>query len=403
MKYLINLSLLFRNANFARLYLGSSISLLGMMISSVAIPYQIYHETHSTVMVGLVSLGQLIPLLFTALIGGTLADRYNRKKLLVIAETIMAVSVLLLAFNAHMAHPNIALIFILAALTSALNGLHRPAFSGLTQQIVAAEDFLAMGALNTFIMSIVMIGGPAIGGLIIAQFGLMSAYLADFFSFLISIMAVIALKNIPPLAKVQHESPWLALKSGLRYAKSRQELMGSYWVDFIAMVFGMPNALFPAIAQHYGGVKTLGLLYSAPAVGALVISLFSGWTHHVKQYGKAIAISAMFWGLTIIGFGLSHHLWLALFFLALSGVFDSISGIFRGVLWNQTIPPELRGRLAGIEMISYLSGPRLGDTQIGLSASIFGITISLVAGGVLCAAGVAVCCYLLPKFWRYKE
>jgi len=403
LKYLINLSLLFRNANFARLYLGSSISLLGMMISSVAIPYQIYHETHSTVMVGLVSLGQLIPLLFTALIGGTLADRYNRKKLLVIAETIMAVSVLLLAFNAHMAHPNIALIFILAALTSALNGLHRPAFSGLTQQIVAAEDFLAMGALNTFIMSIVMIGGPAIGGLIIAQFGLMSAYLADFFSFLISIMAVIALKNIPPLAKVQHESPWLALKSGLRYAKSRQELMGSYWVDFIAMVFGMPNALFPAIAQHYGGVKTLGLLYSAPAVGALVISLFSGWTHHVKQYGKAIAISAMFWGLTIIGFGLSHHLWLALFFLALSGVFDSISGIFRGVLWNQTIPPELRGRLAGIEMISYLSGPRLGDTQIGLSASIFGITISLVAGGVLCAAGVAVCCYLLPKFWRYKE
>lgn len=169
------------------------------------------------------------------------------------------------------------------------------------------------------------------------------------------------------------------------------------------MIFGMPMALFPAIAEHFGGASTLGLLYSAPAVGALVISFFSGWVDKVKRHGAAIAIAAMFWGVAIILFGLSHNLWLALFFLSLAGAADAVSGIYRSILWNETIPNNLRGRLAGIEMISYLSGPKLGDTEAGLVAAAFGVTASVVSGGILCLAGVAVSCYLLPKFWGYQN
>jgi MFS family permease len=165
----------------------------------------------------------------------------------------------------------------------------------------------------------------------------------------------------------------------------------------------MPNALFPAIAQAYGGAKVLGMLYSAPAVGALVISLFSGWSGRVKRHGAAVAVAAICWGLAIIGFGLASNLGLALFFLALAGAADAVSGIFRGIMWNETIPNHLRGRMAGIEMISYLSGPRLGDTEASLVAAAFGISFSIISGGVLCVAGVTGCCYFLPKFWRYQS
>ena len=161
--------------------------------------------------------------------------------------------------------------------------------------------------------------------------------------------------------------------------------------------------LFPAIAQSYGGAKALGLLYSAPAVGALVVSLLSGSAGRVKRHGAAIAISAVLWGVAIIGFGLSSNFMLALFFLALAGGFDAISGIFRGIMWNETIPNKLRGRMAGIEMISYLSGPRLGDTEASMVAAAFGITTSIVSGGALCVIGVAVCCAFFPKFWRYHS
>jgi MFS family permease len=165
----------------------------------------------------------------------------------------------------------------------------------------------------------------------------------------------------------------------------------------------MPTALFPAMAQSLGEAKILGLLYASPAIGALIISFVSGWTRNIKRHGMAISISASLWGLAIILFGFSTNLVIAVLFLALAGAFDAISGIFRMTMWNETIPNELRGRMAGIEMISYLSGPKLGDTEAGLIAAAFGITVSIVSGGVLCIIGVAICSYYLPSFWRYSS
>lgn len=403
MSHFINLSILFRNRNFGLLSLGQFVSFMGTMITSVALPYQIYHLTQSTLMVGLLSLFQLLPLLVTALLGGVFADRYHRRLMLLISEGLMAIGCLLLAWNATLPSPSISIIFIVASAVSAVNGLHRPALDSITQQIVTKKDLPAVGAIATFKFSVGMVLGPAVGGLIISHFGIITTFLVDFVTFAVSLIALFLMTNIPKPIRTKDETTWVALKSGFKYAVSRQELIGTYVVDFIAMVFGMPNALFPAIAQAYGGVKTLGMLYSAPAVGAIIVSFFSGWCGRVKKHGAAIAIAAIGWGIAIIFFGLSSKLWLALFFLMLAGAADAVSGVFRMMMWNETIPNEFRGRLSGIEMISYLSGPRLGDTEAGLIAAAFGVTTSIVSGGVLCVFGVVMSCLLMPKFWRYSR
>lgn len=404
MKYFLDYHILKRNKNFRLLFIGQTISFFGTMITSVVLPYQIYQLTHSTLMVGLLSLFQLLPLLVTALIGGVFADRYHRRFLLLFTESILALGCILLAINANLHNPKIWILFVVATGMSALTGLHRPAMDSIKQQIVAKEDFPAVSALIISAISLTMIAGPAIGGLIIASFGVVITYLIDLITFIISLVTLILMTNIPPPKWLHDQSTIAALKAGLRYAKSRQELMGTYFVDFFAMIFGMPNALFPAIAHVHGGAKTLGLLYAAPALGALLISLISGWTKQIRYHGKAIAISAGLWGVSIIFFGLAlSNLWISLFFLCLAGAFDAISGIFRSTMWNETIPNDYRGRLAGIEMISYLSGPKLGDTEAGLVAAAFGVSFSIVSGGVLCIISVFGCCYLFPKFLHYRS
>jgi MFS family permease len=188
---------------------------------------------------------------------------------------------------------------------------------------------------------------------------------------------------------------------GLRYATSRQELVGTYIVDFVAMVFGMPLALFPAIADRLGGPRLLGLLYAAPAVGALVASLTSRWTPRVHRHGRAVLVAAAAWGVAIVAFGFSDRIPLALAFLAFAGAADGVSGLFRTTIWNQTIPDELRGRLASIEIVSYTSGPLLGHAEAGAAAALGGVRFSVVSGGALCVIGVLACALFLPGFLAY--
>lgn len=403
MKLTLNFSILWQRPNFGFLYIGQLVSFIGTMMTNVALPWQIYHLTHSTLMIGLLSLFRLLPLLVTALFGGVLADRYHRRLLLLVSESILIFGCLLLAWNAYRIHQSVFLIFFLATTMSAVTGLHRPALDSLTQQLVEKKDFKAVGALNSLKFNVCLIAGPALGGLLIAQFGLVFAYFFDFLTFAISLITLLLMKYIPAPVKIDDASTITALRQGVQYAVSHQELLGSYLVDFVAMIFGMPNALFPAIASMYGGVKTLGLLYAAPAVGALIASFFSGWASQVKRYGVAIAVAATLWGIAMIGFGLVvKNLWVGLFFLTLAGIFDDVSGLFRSTLWNESIPNHLRGRLAGIEMISYLSGPRLGDIEASVVAELFGITASIVSGGILCVAAVAACCYYLPRFRQFK-
>jgi len=306
----------------------------------------------------------------------------------------------LLAGNSLLSHPLLGLIFAVELLRNAVYAMQRPALDALLPRLVAREELAAAGALNSLRGTVGMILGPAIGGLMIAGLGLPLTYAVEIAAFGVSLLTLWLMRAVPPPTGA--EPPSLRrITEGLRYARSRQELIGTYATDMVAMFFGMPQALFPAIAEHLGGPRTLGLLFAAPAVGSLIATATSGWTNRVHRHGLAIILAASAWGAAIIGFGLARTLWPALIFLALAGGADMISGIFRMVVWNQTIPDHLRGRLAGIELISYTSGPTLGNFEAGAVAAAFGVTASILSGGVLCVVGAVACALLLPRFRGY--
>lgn len=396
----INLKPLIKYRDFRLLYFGQFISWFGNGLSYVALPYQIYHLTRSSLAVGSMGLVQLLPLLVTSLWGGALADRWNRKKILLSAEFGLCLMCFVLLINALSTKPHVWVVYVVAAVVSALSGFHRPSLEAITPRLVERDDLPAVASLSSLKYSVNTIVGPALAGIIIAKFGIALVFFIDLLSYLFSILAIVSLKS-NFAAEKSGESVVKSIKSGFQYAMSRQELIGTYVVDIVAMIFGMPMALFPAIAETLGGVKVLGWLYAAPSIGFLLASLFSGWTSKVQRHGVAISIAASIWGLAIIGFGFSKDIIFAVFFLIIAGAADDISGIFRGTLWNQTIPNNLRGRLAGVEMLSYMSGPLLGNAEAGLVAAAFGTTFSVISGGVLCVIGVGISVLFLPRFWNY--
>lgn len=399
---LLDISPLLKHRDYRCLFIGQAISFLGSMITYVALPFQIYELTNSTLAVGIISLAELIPLLVTALIGGAFADVVDRKKLLILSELGIMGIIMLLAFNATLPSPSIIFIYSAAAIMSALNGFHRPALESLGPRLVEKSDLPAYSALNSFKWVMGMVAGPAIAGFCIATIGWTLTYLLDVLTFLISIFSLLQIKYFPQNEKAGQAINLHSVKEGFLYAVRRQELFGSYIVDFTAMVFSMPTALFPAMAQSYGKTELIGLFYAAPAVGGLIATVLSGWTKKVDRHGLAIILAASGWGLAIVGFGFVSNVWLALFMLVLAGGADMTSGIFRATLWNQTIPFHLRGRLAGIEMVSYTSGPLLGNTQSGMMASLLGLHHAIMLGGVLCLVGLGVCARRLPKFLNYS-
>jgi MFS family permease len=372
------------------------------MITYVALPYQIYQITQSSFAVGMMGVVELIPLLITAFLGGAYADSMDRRKLLLGAEFGLSICTLILMVNSTLPQPKVEIIYLTAALMSALNGFHRPALEALTPRLVERKDILSVSALTSLRSTLGMIAGPAIGGICIASLGLPITYGIDVATFVLSLIALALMKKIP--APENAEPPSInSVMEGLRYAKSRQELIGTYLVDIIAMVFGMPMALFPAIAESFGGAHILGWLYSAPSTGALCATLLSGWTRKIHRHGAGVILSAITWGIAITLFGFSTHIGLALFFLGLAGAADMYSGIFRTTIWNETIPDRLRGRLAGVELLSYSSGPLLGNAESGLIAALIGTRASVISGGVICVLGVGLSILFLPKFWKYDS
>jgi len=400
--FAIDLSPLKASRDYRLLFLGQFISAFGSSISYVVLPWQMYQLTKSTFAVAMISLAEFVPMFVMAFVGGALADFIDRRRLIVIAESGLTVCCGLLVVNAMLPQPRAWVLIVIAALFAALNGVHRPALEALTPRLVAPELMPAVAALGMFRWSFSFIAGPALAGLIATGFGAAFAFSLDAATFIISIIALLLIRSVPmPVKLDDDERPSLkSVIDGLKYARSRQELLGTYLIDINAMFFGMPIALFPAIAESFGGAS-VGLFYAMPAVGSLVISLTSGWAGRINRHGLAVTIAAAVWGAAIIVFGLVGNLWLALFFLALAGAADGVSGVFRMTIWNQTIPDHMRGRLAGIEMISYLTGPYLGNAEAGIVASAFGLRASVVSGGVLCVVGSAVLGLLLPKFIRY--
>ncbi len=400
---LLKVDLLKRNPNYRKLYTAQMISYLGSMMTYMAVPYQIYELTKSSFWVGILGTMQLLPLLIFGLIGGVYADRFERKKILISAELYLALAALGLFINAYLASPSVVALFILSITMSAVNGFHRPAMEALTPQIVDRDDLLQVGTLNSFKFGFCAIAGPALSGLLIAIYGVKISYILDFLTFAISIYLLRQVTTKPHLPTQIVTSTVSSIKDGFKYAISRSELVGTYVVDILAMIFAMPMALYPAMAAGWGGASAAGWLYSAIPAGSLAISIFSGWTHKVDRKGKAVVLAAIGWGFAIIALAFANNLYLAFMCLFLAGVLDMTSGIFRGAIWNETIPQDRRGRLASIEMLSYMSGPMLGNARAGFVASQTSNYFSILSGGIICVIACSACVWMLPSFWKYKK
>jgi MFS family permease len=385
--------------DYRLLYAGQSVSFFGSMMTFVVLPWQVYQLTGSSLAVGLMGVVEFVPIFLMAFVGGALADYVDRRRMVLFAEMALAGGTALLLLNSLAAVPRVWPLYACAALFAALNGLQRPSLDALMPRLVPPEMIPAVSALNSLRYNVGMIAGPAAGGLLLAAYGPVTTYAVDFFSFAFSLAALWLMKAVPPPAGADRPS-LRSVAEGLRYARGRPELLGTYLIDINAMFFGMPMALFPEIAKGFGGAS-VGLLYAAPAVGSLVATLTSGWTRRVRRHGLAVALAAALWGAAIVGFGLAGSLWPALACLALAGAADMVSGLFRSTIWNQTIPDHLRGRLAGIEMVSYTTGPLLGNAEAGLVAGLVGVRASVVSGGFLCILGTGVLALMLPAFLRY--
>jgi MFS family permease len=391
-----------RHRDFRNLWLGQMISTLGGAIGMVAVPYQVYKLTGSTALVGLLGLASLVPLLVVPLVGGAIADALDRRTVVLATELVMAGITGLFLVNALLPHPQVWALFGLQSVAVAVFSLGRPAMGSLAPRLVPEEEIAAASALFSVYNSLGAVAGPAIGGLIIANAGVPWTYGVDCVTYTASLLAILALPRLPALEDV--ERPSLAsIAEGFRFLKGRQALIGIFAIDSNAMVFGMPSALFPAIALHRlgGNAATVGYLYAAPYAGALACSLLSGWVGHVRRMGLGVTVMACLWGAAIAAFGLSTSLTLALVLLAVAGGADFYSAVLRGTMLLRSTPDHLRGRLLGIEFMQVASAPSLGDVEAGVLASVTSLRFSVVSGGIACIVGCVVTALALPKFLRY--
>jgi MFS family permease len=396
---LLDLSPLRESRDYRLLFTGQLVSFFGSMMTFIVVPWQMYQLTGSSAMVGYIYLAEFVPMVILALAGGAMADFLDKRKMLRLTEFGQAAASAALLFNSLLPQPRIWVLFVCVAAHAGLAAIQRPAFESFIQKIIPVELMTAVMALNSIRWSIGAIISPAVAGIIATQFHPAVAYGLDLVTFVATIAALYMVSAVPSPENAERPS-WQGIKRAWKYAFSRQELVGTYFIDIAAMFFAMPQALYPALAVFYGE-QYVGFFPAALAAGALIASLTSGWTKKIQRHGLMVTLAAVLWGVGIIFFGLVDSLIPALIFLGAAGFFDMISGIFRGAIWNQTIPNHLRGRLASIEMMSYLTGPMLGSAKMGIVAEKFGVKAALVSGGILCVVSVAGAAFFLSKFISY--
>ena len=389
--------------DFRLLYASRSVTGLGTDAAEVALLVQAKQLTGSTFAVGLLGAVELVPLVVFGLYGGVLADRLDRRRLIVACEAGLACCAALLMLNALAPHPAVWPLYLVAALMMAMAALQRPSLEASMPRVVPRDQLTAAAALMSMSGNVSYLAGTTLGGVLAAGPGPEYVYGLDTVSFVISFGFLWLVRPLPaPAAEHQPTAGLRSVLAGFAYARRRQDLLGSYLADLSAMALAYPAALFPFVAADLHAPWAVGLMFAAPSAGALAITVTSGWMGRVRRHGIAIAVSAATWGLLITGFGLAPDIWAALGFLVLSGAADMISGIFRDTLWNQTIPDRLRGRMAGLELLSYGVGPSAGQIRAGAVASVTSARFSIASGGLFCAGAVGLVCLALPGFTRYR-
>jgi MFS family permease len=389
--------------DYRLLTVGGFISGVGTQLTLVALPYQVYLLTRSSFQVGLVGLVELVPLVSVALVGGALADRMDRRRLLVIAQLAMLAISAALTAGAVAGRPPVWLLYLLAALAAGASAIDRPARTAMLPRIVGSERLPPAISFTYGLYQLTMVVGPALAGVVIGTLGLAWAYGLDVASFAAMLWAAARMRPQPVEAAQGHESVLRSLKAGVAFAGRSGELMGSFAIDILAMTFGMPRALFPALSLtvYHAGATGVGLLYAAVSAGAVVAAFSTGWLAHVRRLGRVVVVAVAIWGVGITLLGLTHRLWVGALCLLVAGAADSVSAVCRGTILQTATPDAMRGRMSAIFTLVVAGGPRLGDVESGSVAAAFGTRVSVVSGGVLCLAGIVPIVAAFPAFWRY--
>jgi MFS family permease len=402
---LVDLEPLRRDHDFRLLWTGQLVSGVGRAVTVVALPYELYVLTGSPLAVGVLALVQLVPILVFALGGGAVADAVDRRRLLLLTQAGLTACSAALAVLAFLPAPPVLGFYVVAFVAAGLGAIDQPARSASIPRLVPPERLNGAIALGQLGFNVVGVAGPALGGILIAVVGVSAAFAFDAVTFIAAIVALLFMAPIPPRPGAARPSV-AAVKEGLRFARSKRVVLSTFVIDLNAMVFGMPSSLFPALALDvFGtGAAGLGLLTAAPAAGALVGAVLTGWVSRVRLPGRAVVWAVAGWGLAITAFGLvTASFPLALFFLALAGAADVISAVFRSGILQFETPDELRGRLSSIHILVVTSGPRLGDAEAAFVAAIAGPQFSVVSGGLLCLAGLGVVVRRFPELMRYRS
>ncbi|MEV7119840.1 MFS transporter [Kitasatospora griseola] len=387
---------------FRLLWTSGCVTAFGSFLTYIAVPIQIKQLTGSTLAVGLAGAFELVPLVVFGLWGGALADALDRRRLVLLSEAGLTLMAVLLLANSLLPHPMLWPIYLVGALTAALDGIQRPALDSMFPRVVAHDQLPAAFTLVSLYRNAASVAGPALAGVVVAVAGARSAYALDVLTFLASLALIARMRPIPPAESADRPS-LRSLGQGLAYAWSRKDLLGTYAIDTVAMLFAFPVAVFPFLADSLDAEWALGLLYAATAVGALLVSATGGWLSRVHRHGRMLLFAALGWGGSMALAGLAGNVWLVLLCLALAGAADQISGVARSTIWNQSIPDELRGRLAGVELLSYSVGPQLGQVRAGGMAALVGTRASIWTGGVMCVLGVLALTASIPKLLAWDS
>jgi MFS family permease len=397
----VDLTPLRRHKEFRRLWFAQGISFVGTEIAEVALFYQVFQLTGSNLAVGLIALTHLVPLLTLTVIGGAIADAFDRGRLMLVQQSGMVLGSLGLAANAALDQPRVWPLYLFQFVISASFSIGVGAQRSMTPQLVDEEHFMSASALNSVTSQFGAVGGPALAGLLIKFVDLKWLYLADSLSYVGAIVAVSLLPRLVATDDADRPS-WQSIVTGFRYVRRQPVILGFFLVDTNAMIFGMPYALFPAVAAHrFGDPALVGGLFAAPAVGALLVSLLSGPLRQLRRQGLGVVVTAALWGVAIAAFGFAQQFWLALLLLGCAGLADQMSAILRSVMLYRITPRAMLGRVSGIEFMQVAAAPSIGNLEAGALARVTSTQFSIVTGGIACVAGCLALAAAFPALLRY--
>lgn len=386
------------------LFAGQGISAIGRQITLVAVPYQVYLLTGSSLAVALLGLVQIIPLVGVGLYAGAFVDRYDRRLVLTLSQALLAPTSAALALLTLVPHTPLWPLYVITALTAGFTALEQPTRQATIPRLVSRRNLASAMSLNQVIFQFGQVAGPVAGGLVIAAAGLRWAYLIDVGTYFVALLAI---RRMAPQPSDGATEPlgFAAPIAGIKYVGKRPVLLSIFAADLLAMIFGLPRAVFPAMATTIFrvGPTGLGLLYAGPALGALVASLFTGWVSRIQRHGRMVLWSVAVWGAAITAFGLTRWFPLALLFLAVAGAADMLSAVFRNTILQLTTEDSFRGRVSSLHVMVITGGPRLGDLETGIVATLISVPFAVVSGGIACLCGLAVLGTAVPALRRYRD